>query len=61
LEFCSTRYQSFFDESSCEVEIGKTFLVLNSNDNSTVEMSNVHLILPPPAIMWWQWWQKLYS
>jgi len=26
------------------------FLVSNSNDNGTVEMSNVHLILSPPAI-----------
>jgi len=30
------------------VEIEKTLLVLNSNENGTVEMSGV--ILPPPAI-----------
>jgi len=40
----------FSDESSCEVEIEKTFLVLNSYDNGTVEPSDVRLILPPPAI-----------
>jgi len=28
----------FSDESSCEVEIEKPFLVLNSNDNGIVEM-----------------------
>jgi len=32
------------------VEIEKTFLVLNSNDNDTVEMSDVRLIFPLPAI-----------
>jgi len=31
-------------------EMNKSFLVLNSNDIGTVEMSDVHLILPPPAI-----------
>jgi len=30
------------------VEIEKTFLVLNSKDNGTVEMNDVRLILPPP-------------
>jgi len=40
----------FSDESSCEVEIEKTFLVLNSNDNGTVEMSDVRLILSPHVI-----------
>jgi len=32
------------------VKTKKTFLVLNSNDNGTVEMSGVRLILPPPSI-----------
>jgi len=36
----------FSDESSSEVEIEKTFLVLYSNDNGTVEMSDVRLTLP---------------
>jgi len=31
----------FSDESSCEVEIEETFLVLNSNEHGTVEMSDV--------------------
>ena len=39
----------FSDESSCEVEIDKTFLVLNSNDNDTVEPSDMRLILPSSA------------
>jgi len=45
---------AFSNESSCEVEfllkIRIFFLVSNSNDNGTVEMSDVHLILSPPAI-----------
>jgi len=32
------------------VEIEKTFLVLASNENGTVEMSDVRLILPPLVI-----------
>jgi len=32
------------------VKIEKHFLVLNSNDNGTVEMSDVCLALPSPAI-----------
>jgi len=40
----------FSDGSYCEVEIEKTFLVRNSNDNGIVEMSNVRLILPPRTI-----------
>jgi len=32
------------------VEIEKTFLILNSNNNGAVEMSDVRVILPPPAI-----------
>jgi len=32
------------------VEIEKTFLVLNSNENGNIEMSVVHLILPPLVI-----------
>jgi len=32
---------------ACEVKIEKIFLVLNSN--STVEMNDVRLILPPPG------------
>jgi len=39
LKFCS-------HESSCEVEIERTFLVLNSNENGTIEMSHVRLIWP---------------
>jgi len=31
------------------VEIEKTFLVLNSNDNGIVEISDVRLIFPRPA------------
>jgi len=50
-KFCSTCYfKAFSDESSCEVEIEKTILVLNSNENGTVEISDVRLILPPLAI-----------
>jgi len=37
----------FSDESSCEVEIEKTFLVMNSNENGTLEISDVCLILSP--------------
>jgi len=44
------RKKVFSDKSSCEVKIEKHFLVLNSNDNGTVEMSDVHLVLPSPAI-----------
>jgi len=40
----------FSDESSCEVKIKKN-LVLNSYDNGTVEMSDVHLTLPPPPLL----------
>jgi len=41
----------FSDKSSCKVEIEKTFLVLDSfNENGTVEMSDVRLILPPLVI-----------
>jgi len=39
------------NESSCEVEMEKSFLVLNSNENGTVEMSDVHLILSPLVIL----------
>jgi len=39
-------------------EIEKTFLVPNSIDNGTVEMSDVHLILRPPCYLWWH---KSYS
>jgi len=41
----------FSDERSCSelVKIEKIFLVLNSDDNGTVEMSDVRLILPPPG------------
>jgi len=39
----------FSNKSSLEVKI-KTFLVLNSNDNGTVELRDVRLILPSPAI-----------
>jgi len=34
---------------ACEVKIKKKFLVLNGNGNGTVEMNDVHLILPPPG------------
>jgi len=37
----------FSDKSFCEVKIEKHFFVLNSNENGTVEMSDVRLILPP--------------
>jgi len=40
------------------VELEKTFLFLNGNENGTIEMSDVHLILPPLAIF--IWWHKLY-
>jgi len=33
------------------VEIQKTFLVLNSNENGTVEMTDVCLILPPLIVI----------
>jgi len=42
--------KDFSNKSSCEVKIEKHFLVLNSNDNGTVEMSDVCLALPSPAI-----------
>jgi len=35
----------FFYKSFCKVGIKKTFLVLNSNEKGTVEMSDVRLIL----------------
>jgi len=42
----------FSNESSCEIEIEKKhFLVLNSNDNGIVEMSDVHAFdFASPAI-----------
>jgi len=43
LKFCP-------DESFCEVEIETKFLVLNSNENGTIEMSDVCLILLPLVI-----------
>jgi len=40
----------FSDKSFSEVKIKKIFLVLNINENCIVEMSDLLLILPPPAI-----------
>jgi len=47
----------FFDQSSSEVKVKKS-LVLNSNDNGTVETEWCTFDF---AFLCYPWWHKLYS